>query len=399
MSKTRKASLLAIPLVAGLLGCEPPPVEVEQYHARGVGMEGVTNVRDIPERLAANQVPESPPPAAPGMPPVTAVYQNIQVVGHLDLGSFTRLMAGVTSWVSPDAGCTYCHVGANFADDGKYTKNVARRMLQMTAEINSQWKEHVGDTGVTCYTCHRGMPVPANYWHAPADPRMARGPVGGMPGQNAPNPQIGLASLPNDVFSAYLLRDDGIRLQSKQALPSGNRASIKKAEWTYGFMMHFSTALGVNCTFCHNSRAFSPWEASTPERVRAWHGIQMVRSINNDYMEPLSAIFPENRVGPQGDTYKINCATCHQGVNKPLLGVSMLADWPSLAAPAPGPPWNLPVDEPTSDPDPEADGGAEDVEVTLESDAGAEEAAEEPSEDARRDLARSEAVEPDSVIR
>ena len=42
--------------------------------------------------------------------------------------------------------------------DGKaiYTKAVARRMIQMTRNINSEWTEHVGNTGVTCYTCHVG---------------------------------------------------------------------------------------------------------------------------------------------------------------------------------------------------------------------------------------------------
>jgi photosynthetic reaction center cytochrome c subunit len=37
-------------------------------------------------------------------------------------------------------------------------------MLQMTQYINSEWKTHVADTGVTCYTCHRGQPVPSALW-------------------------------------------------------------------------------------------------------------------------------------------------------------------------------------------------------------------------------------------
>jgi mono/diheme cytochrome c family protein len=32
-----------------------------------------------------------------------------------------------------------------------------------------------------------------------------------------------------------------------------------------------------------------------------------------------------------GDVLKVNCATCHQGVNKPLGGYSMLKDNPALA--------------------------------------------------------------------
>jgi len=68
-------------------------------------------------------------------------------------------MLAITQWVAPEQGCAYCHNGDNLADDGLYTKIVARRMLQMTRHINKDWKEHVASTGVTCYTCHRGQPV------------------------------------------------------------------------------------------------------------------------------------------------------------------------------------------------------------------------------------------------
>jgi len=46
---------------------------------------------------------------------------------------------------------------------------VARRMIQMTQRINVDWKPHVADTGVTCYTCHRGNNIPANVWFAAKD--------------------------------------------------------------------------------------------------------------------------------------------------------------------------------------------------------------------------------------
>ncbi len=98
-------------------------------------------------------------------------------------------------------------------------------------------------------------------------------------------------------------------------------------------MIHMSESLGVNCTGCHNSRSFGNWEESTPQRVIAWHGIRMVRQLNVEYLEPLTPVFPAGRLGPMGDVAKINCATCHQGLNKPLNGVSMYADYPELGAP------------------------------------------------------------------
>ena len=63
-------------------------------------------------------------------------------------------------WVAPaDQACNYCHED-EMASDAKYTKRVARRMLEMVRHINKDWRQHVGATGVTCYTCHRGQPVP-----------------------------------------------------------------------------------------------------------------------------------------------------------------------------------------------------------------------------------------------
>jgi photosynthetic reaction center cytochrome c subunit len=130
-----------------------------------------------------------------------------------------------------------------------------------------------------------------------------------------------------------------IRVEATAALPaSANTGNIKSAEQTYGLMMHMSKALGVNCTYCHNSRQFAAWEQSTPQRATAWYGIRMVRELNNHYLDALASVLPANRKGPGGDVAKVNCETCHQGVYKPLFGQSMLKDYPELtasAAPAP----------------------------------------------------------------
>jgi photosynthetic reaction center cytochrome c subunit len=95
-------------------------------------------------------------------------------------------------------------------------------------------------------------------------------------------------------------------------------------------MMHMSDSLGVNCAYCHNSRNFSNWQESPPQRAVAWHGIRMVRELNNEFLEPLTKTFPANRLGPTGDVAKINCATCHQGAYKPLWGEQMAKSWPEL---------------------------------------------------------------------
>jgi len=344
MSVTIRLSLRAAQLAAAsvalvlLAGCERPPVTAVQTGYRGTGMEQVNNPRTDRITVAMNQAPESAEPASPDGPKASQVYQNVQVLGHLSVAEFARHMVAITAWVSPQEGCGYCHNVQNFADDGKYTKVVARRMVQMTQHLNADWKPHVGATGVTCYTCHRGNPVPAQVWYAPAGRKYAENSVmGDLAGQNIGARSVGYSSLPNDPFTPYLLGDQPIRVNGNEALrftgAAANLASTKQAEHTYGLMMHMSNSLGVNCTFCHNTRAFQSWDEAPPQRVTAWHGIRMARDLNVAYLEPLTSTFPANRLGPKGDVAKVNCSTCHQGVNKPLLGAAMAKNHPELLAP------------------------------------------------------------------
>jgi photosynthetic reaction center cytochrome c subunit len=333
--------VLAAALLAMLLGgCERPPVTATQNGYRGTGMEQVVNPRLQAALNAANRAPATTPPVGNDGPKASEVYQNVKVLGHLSVAEFTRNMLAITAWVAPKEGCAYCHNLQNLADDSKYTKVVARRMIQMTQGVNGEWKQHVGATGVTCYTCHRGNAVPAQVWYAPTDRKYAANSLmGDLAGQNLASPSVGLSSLPFDPFTPYLKEDKPIRVNGTQALKftgvAANRTSTKQAEHTYGLMMHMSNALGVNCTFCHNTRNFASWSEAPPQRVTAWHGIRMARNLNNAYLEPLTGTFPANRLGAKGDVAKVNCATCHQGVNKPLNGAKMAKDYPALLTASP----------------------------------------------------------------
>lgn len=312
-------------------GWDHPPLQSEQMGYRGLGMVSINSPEAIAAKMAANQPPVATPPLPAEGPKASETYQNVQVLGDLSIGQFNRLMVAMTSWIAPEQGCNYCHLAEDLASDDVYTKVVSRRMLEMTKHINIERKTHVADTGVTCYTCHRGQPVPEHIWFKDDGPKQAQGMAASRDGQNIASATVGYTSLPGDPFSPFLNQSGNIRVVSTTALPAGNPQDIKKTEWTYGLMMHLSQALGVNCTYCHNSRSFFAWDQSSPQRVTAWHGLQMVSELNQSYLEPLTDVFPANRLGPQGDVPKINCGTCHQGAAKPLNGASMLADYPELA--------------------------------------------------------------------
>jgi photosynthetic reaction center cytochrome c subunit len=332
--------LLTIPM---MLQWERPPMVSEQLGFRGLGMEQITNPRIARTLEALNQAPVPDDPVDNDGVLVKddpENYKNVQVLGDLDTAQFNRLMNSITTWVAPqegdNAGCAYCHNVENMASDEVYTKVVARRMIQMTRTINAKYSSHVQQTGVTCYTCHRGQPVPANVWSINPGPKQAGGFAASRNGQNLGRMSVpAYSSLPFDPFTTLLAPNANIRVIASTALPGGTGRSIQDTEKTYALMMHMSDGLGVNCTFCHNSRNFASWEESRPQRVTAWHGIKMVGEVNTTYMDPLAPVFPANRKGPKGDVLKVNCATCHNGINKPLYGFSMAKEYPELSVPNP----------------------------------------------------------------
>ncbi|QZH75057.1 MAG: photosynthetic reaction center cytochrome c subunit [Erythrobacter sp.] len=321
--------LAALPLT--LTACELAPKTSQQNGFRGTGMDQIfVQTSEIRDEVPA---PPYELPADTGGPRAGEVYENVQVLGDISADEFNYLMAAITEWVSPEQGCNYCHNPANMASDEVYTKVVARNMLLMTQNVNANWSSHVAETGVTCWTCHRGNNIPEEYWTLPVEGNN-RSIIGNRNGQNNPVSNTAYSSLPQESVAAYLLGEldnNAIRVASTTMHPtSANTLSTMSTEQTYSLMMHMSDSLGVNCTYCHNSQNFADWNISAPPRQTAWHGIRMVRNMNEEYITPLASVFPANRLGAAGDPFKVNCTTCHQGQNLPLGGVSMVVDYPAL---------------------------------------------------------------------
>jgi photosynthetic reaction center cytochrome c subunit len=346
MAAAARFAAIALPAIL-LAGCELGSKEQEQVGYRGTAM---VQINDPDSKAAIGDIPAAPYELTAEMVAgdrASTAYENVPVLGNVSVDEFNYLMQAMTTWIAPDgsdvkdAGCTYCHNPENMASDEKYTKIVARKMLLMTQNINANWKPHFAgqgsagqeNAGVTCWTCHRGNPVPVNNWStAVPEPGTI---TGNKRGGNTPAKSVAYASLNYDPFTDYLAGKDNIRVGGKAFPTATSNAAIQSTEKTYGLMMHMSQGLGVNCTFCHNSNNFAKWEDSRPQRVNAWYGIRMVRDINNNYITALGDVWPANRRGPHGDPLKVNCATCHQGVNKPLGGAKMLKDYPALKGAAP----------------------------------------------------------------
>jgi photosynthetic reaction center cytochrome c subunit len=310
---------------------------------RGTGLVEIQRTSVVKALKAKNVPPPPEDPADPDGKPSTQVYQNIQVLNDLTDNEVMRLMASMTTWVAPEQGCNYCHNPENLADDSIYAKNVARIMIKMTRHINQDWGKHVGATGVTCYTCHRGNPVPQQIWFMNPGPPEAGGMARGREGRGIATAEAAYSSLPYDPLTPLLTNPDAIRVISKDTLVSKYKPTTMETEVTYSLMMHISQALGVNCVYCHNSRAFSNWQQSTYQRLTAWHGFRMVADINKDYLAPVAGLLPASHLGPEGDGPKVACETCHQGVNKPLYGAQMAKDYAKELGPITGPTAQAPT--------------------------------------------------------
>lgn len=318
--------------------------ETTQTGPRGTGMHVVSFLETEPDPTIADYYTEEPYEIEPGEPIAGEVYENLQVLGDLTEANFLRVMNAFTFWVAPEEeGCAYCHVEdqdgiLNHASDAKYTKVVARRMIQMTQYINDEWYAHVNanaEVGVNCYSCHRGQPVPSEIWFR-IDP-VTRSTEGWPAVQNLVTPQSQFTSLPSDALYRYLYEDNQIAVHSLESRVAGvpgepGYPSIQDTERTYSLMNYFANSLGVNCTFCHNTRAIHDPAQYTPQWATASLAIYMVQDINNIFLEPLGPVYPPERLGPiYADAPKAACKTCHKGYYQPLQGLNVIADWPELA--------------------------------------------------------------------
>lgn len=327
------ACLFAIGIMVWYSWAEPETVQTGPRGA-GMGVPALTGL-ESPDPTIDDFYTEEFYPPEEDETLARDVYKNVHILGDLTEANFTRLMLAMTEWVAPEEGCAYCHNEEKLHSDAKYTKVVSRRMLQMTRNINANWGGHVGPTGVNCYTCHRGQNVPSGIWFN-ISPRLEAA-SGWAANQNIATDQSVSTSLPHDALPMLLGTDENLiavhDLEPRvPGVPGKDLPSMQDAERTYSLMNYFAHSLGVNCTFCHNTRALYDGEQVTPQWLKAYEGISMVRELNMEYLDPLQDTYPQNRLGPvHGDAPKAACNTCHKGYRKPMMGLPMLSDWPELA--------------------------------------------------------------------
>lgn len=256
--------------------------------------------------------------------------QNVPpALGDISEEDYAELVVAMRSWTGiPDL----------MEDPDNYQTQVAYTMVGMVQAVNEGWIGHVQSNavvGVNCYTCHRGQAVPSEIWFRLGDVNEAAG--GWAAVQNRVTVQSQYTSLPSDALETFLLDYGRIGVHDLEAhvavYPSEEGyPTWQDTERTFSLMNYVSNSLGVNCVFCHNSRAFYDPEQVTPQWATEQLGIGMVQEINNDWLVPLEGLYPPERLGPVfADAPKAACKTCHKGYQQPLQGLNVIDEWPELA--------------------------------------------------------------------
>jgi hypothetical protein len=113
--------------------------------------------------------------------PVNLEFKNLQVLPKdIRPDSLDKIMDGFNQ--SLGVNCAFCHVENKVlqqleADkDTKPEKEIARKMMRMTMDINKNYFQFNEEAtaakiqAVTCYTCHKGQPIPEKEKKVVANP-------------------------------------------------------------------------------------------------------------------------------------------------------------------------------------------------------------------------------------
>jgi hypothetical protein len=191
-------------------------------------------------------------------------YPNIEILKGIPAERVPAIMAMFSR--SLGAPCTHCHVeGAlDRGDKAQFAK--AREMFRM-----QNWIAQNVKIESTCWTCHRGNPIPA------------------------PGPQIDTSLWP---VSLELPVEQGAQPASnvyRNLTFFNSRVSELKST-----MLFMSASLGVGCSHCHVAGA---WEKDDkPAKNVARLMLVMVRDTRREFTD-----------------IRIGCPSCHHGAGKPEM--------------------------------------------------------------------------------
>ena len=108
--------------------------------------------------FAAVVFAQQPPAPEPGKPKRMPEPKNLRVL-KVPPSELIGIMRNYSAALGKQ--CTFCHVQGNFASDENPHKEIARKMIVLTQDVNAKLTNGAeGKTVVSCFTCHRGEEHP-----------------------------------------------------------------------------------------------------------------------------------------------------------------------------------------------------------------------------------------------
>ncbi|MGB6198574.1 MAG: c-type cytochrome [Candidatus Acidiferrales bacterium] len=134
---------------------------IDLYEKQGKTTEAEALSNRIKAAMTQTSTAEQPVPngaSSDASKKAEDVFKNIQVLKGVPSDQLMPAMEFISSSLGVE--CAYCHVEGHFEKDDKKPKQTARAMMQMMFAINrNNFDDH---REVTCYSCHRGAPMPVN---------------------------------------------------------------------------------------------------------------------------------------------------------------------------------------------------------------------------------------------
>jgi hypothetical protein len=193
------------------------------------------------------------------------VYKSIQIFKGLPASVVMGAMEKISGFLGVD--CDHCHVMGEFDKEDKKQKEETRLMFRMVRTIGRE----LNSNRVTCYTCHRGHarpePVPSEL-QASSEEAMKKAGEKRRPAEEA--------------FK---------NIQSLKGVSAGELGVI---------MSSFTSALGVDCAFCHELSGFD--KDTKPQKIIARKMLDMTGVVAREHF---------------GGRSPVNCYTCHRGQTQP----------------------------------------------------------------------------------